>query len=58
MSSAPPGPSPKAVLARGAGLALLGRRGALVDVVSFLLVPQRYGPQPCGRPGRPDGKLL
>lgn len=48
MSSAPPGPSTKAVMARGAGLALLGRSGALIELVSFFLFTQMYGSQTFG----------
>jgi O-antigen/teichoic acid export membrane protein len=48
MTTEPTGPSTKAVMARGAGLALLGRSGALIELVSFFLFTQMYGSQTFG----------
>ncbi|MBI1181780.1 MAG: oligosaccharide flippase family protein [Alphaproteobacteria bacterium] len=48
MSTAPPGPSTQAVMARGAGKALLGRAGAVIELLSFFLFTQMYGSQTFG----------
>jgi O-antigen/teichoic acid export membrane protein len=48
MPPAPSGSSDKAVMAKGAGRALLGRAGALIELFTFFLFTQMYGAQTFG----------